>query len=102
MRDLTGEGMILDEKGEILYHPVSSQVMKPYQGQQLQNASFYDETSPTNTRQFVYYQPVTGRPWAVVLTVPARFGPADGAGYRSSRCWGCCWFFRSSPLSSCD
>lgn len=72
MRDLTGEGMILDEKGQILYHPVSSQVMKPYQGQQLQNASFYDETSPNNTRQFVYFQPVTGRQWAVVLTVPAR------------------------------
>ena len=70
--DLSGEGMILDEKGDILYHPVSSQVMKRYQGKQPAGPSFYDETSPTNTRQFVYYQPVAGRPWAVVLTVPAR------------------------------
>ena len=72
MADLSGEGMILDEKGDILYHPVSAQVMKRYQGKQATGPSFYDETSPTNTRQFVYYQPVTGRPWAVVLTVPAR------------------------------
>ncbi|HEX9018967.1 MAG TPA: ATP-binding protein, partial [Anaerolineaceae bacterium] len=51
---------------------VSTQIMKHYQGKQPNAASFYDETSPTNTREFVYYQPVEGRPWAVVLAVPAR------------------------------
>ncbi|MBV5344464.1 MAG: HAMP domain-containing protein, partial [Rhodoferax sp.] len=33
---------------------------------------FYDGTASDGTRQLVYYQPVVGRPWAVVLTVPAQ------------------------------
>ena len=70
--ELEGEGMLLNEDGIILYHPQSSRVMQPYIGQRPQEADFYDETSPTNTRQFVYYQPVVGRPWAIVLTIPAK------------------------------
>jgi len=70
--DIEGEGMILNEKGQILYHPLSARVMKTYTGQRPEEANFYDETSPTNTRQFVYYQPVVGRPWSVVLTIPAK------------------------------
>jgi PAS domain S-box-containing protein len=69
--EIEGEGMILDENGRIIYHPVASQLMSVYQGAQPTTAQFYDETSPTNTREYVYYYPVTGRPWAVVLRVPA-------------------------------
>ena len=72
IRDLEGEGMILNEDGVILYHPVAARVMQPYLGQRPQEANFYDETSPTNTRQFVFFQPVAGRPWAIVLTIPAQ------------------------------
>lgn len=70
--ELDGEGMIINENGEILYHPVASRVMKTYLGQRPDKAVFYDETSPTNVRQFVYYQPVVGRPWSIVLTIPAQ------------------------------
>lgn len=70
--DMSGVGMILNEKGQILYHPLPSQVMNLYPGKLPENAAFYDETSSSNARQFVYYQPVTGRNWAVVLTVPAK------------------------------
>ena len=35
-------------------------------------ALFYDDTASDGTRQLVYYQPVIGRPWAIVLTVPAQ------------------------------
>lgn len=71
MSAIEGEGMILDEKGQIIYHPSASQLMSSYQGARPVTAGFYDETSPTNTREYVYYYPVTGRPWAVVLSVPA-------------------------------
>ena len=66
------EGMILNEKGIILYHSASSRVMEPYQGSLPAEADFFDETSSTNTRQYVYYQPVNGRSWSIVVTVPAR------------------------------
>lgn len=72
MRGLEGEGMILDERGQILYHPVASEVMMPYLGWQANKVGLHDEPSSNNTRQFVYYQPVAGRPWVVVLAVPAR------------------------------
>ncbi|NLG97903.1 MAG: GAF domain-containing protein [Chloroflexi bacterium] len=72
MSELGGQGMILSENGTVLYHPVTTEVMKPYLGFRPQIPSFFDETSPSNTRQFVYYQPVNGRPWAIVLAVPAK------------------------------
>jgi len=73
MQELGGEGMILDEKGQIIYHPAASQLMSSYQGVQHTVADLYDETSPTNTREYVYFYPVSGRPWSVVLSVPAEY-----------------------------
>jgi PAS domain S-box-containing protein len=72
MSELGGNGILLDENGRILYHPVFSQVMSQYSGQQKTEAAFFDDTAPNGTRNLVYYQPVTGRSWAVVLTVPAQ------------------------------
>jgi len=72
MEALGGEGMILSEEGTILYHPSSSQVMSKYLGLRPEKAGFFDEISSKNTRRFVYYQPVEGRPWAIVLAVPAQ------------------------------
>ena len=70
--ELGGNGILLDENGRILYHPVFSQIMSQYSGQQKAEAAFFDDTAPNGTRNLVYYQPVTGRSWAVVLTVPAQ------------------------------
>lgn len=72
VQELGGEGMILSENGTILYHPSNSQVMNQYLGSLPERASFFDEISPRNTRRYVYYQPVEGRPWSVVLAVPAQ------------------------------
>ena len=68
-----GEAVILDENGHILYHtiPDSTLIMNRYAGMMPDEASFYDEVSSTGTRQLVYYQPVSGRPWSVVLSIPA-------------------------------
>jgi len=72
MRDLGGAGFLLNENGRVLYHSDSTQMLTSYNGQRSDQALFYDGTASDGTRQLVYYQPVIGRPWAVVLTVPAQ------------------------------
>ncbi len=72
MTEMRGSGILLDGDGKILYHPNASLIKTDYSGQQSDQALFYDETAPDGTRQMVYYQPVEGRSWSVVLTVPAQ------------------------------
>jgi PAS domain S-box-containing protein len=72
MSELQGAGILLDEDGNILHHPNANMIMSPYQGKRGGNADFYDETAPDGTRQLVYYQPVSGGAWAIVLSVPAQ------------------------------
>jgi PAS domain S-box-containing protein len=67
-----GEGILLDEEGRILYHPNPALLMAVYTGHVSQQADFYYDTAPDGTRRLVYYQPALGRPWAVVLTIPAQ------------------------------
>jgi signal transduction histidine kinase/HAMP domain-containing protein len=68
--DLKGVGKILDENRNIIY-PLENQAMVPYEGKLPDTAGLIDEVSPTGTRQYTYYQPAVGRPWGVVLSVPA-------------------------------
>ena len=72
MTSISGQGLLVDENGTILYHSESDLIMSQYQGQFSNEASFFDAPSSTGTRTLVFYQPVIGQPWAVVLTVPAR------------------------------
>ncbi len=72
MSELKGDGILLDENGRILYHPVSTLVMTTYPGQKSDTAEAYDDTAPNGTRNLVYFQPAPGRSWTVVLTVPAQ------------------------------
>jgi len=72
MQELGGEGILLDERGRILYHPAARQVMSPYSGRLETESGFFDDTARGGTRNLVYYQPVAGRSWSVVLTVPAQ------------------------------
>jgi PAS domain S-box-containing protein len=67
-----GEGILLDSDGRILYHPNPAFLMEKYTGRIMEQPSFYDEAAPDGTRSLVYFQPVRGDPWSVVLTVPAR------------------------------
>lgn len=66
-------GMVLDENGRILYHPEASLVMTQYQGKIPANQDFYQESSQGGTPDLVYFQPTSGRAWAVVLTVPTQY-----------------------------
>ncbi len=72
MASISGDGFLVNENGTILYHSNSSLTMSQYEGEKSDEANLFDATSPTGTRTLVFYQPVIGRPWAVVLTVPAR------------------------------
>jgi signal transduction histidine kinase/HAMP domain-containing protein len=72
MSELDGAGLLIDENGRILYHPVASLIMADYPGDRGVEPSFFDGTAPDGTRSLVYYQPAQGRPWAIALIVPAR------------------------------
>jgi methyl-accepting chemotaxis protein len=67
-----GSGLLLDETGLILYHPDTQQLMQAYPGRRSDQDDFYDSVAPDGTRTLVYYRPALGRPWAVVLSVPAQ------------------------------
>lgn len=67
-----GEGMLLDGSGRIIYHQNGLRLMESYTGRTAEEILFYDDTAPDGTRRLVYYQPVMGHPWSVILAVPAR------------------------------
>ncbi len=70
---LQGTGMLVDERNRILYHPDPTQIMQPspYELTGFE-ARFFEQVSPNGTRQLVFVQPVPGRSWSVILTVPAQ------------------------------
>ena len=70
--EVGGAGILLDDNGFILYHPDTTLIGNAYTGQRGEQTLFYDDTAPDGTRQMVYYQPVAGRAWAIVLAVPAQ------------------------------
>ena len=72
MSALGGEGIIVDETAHILYAADPSMIMQTYTGKIPASVSFFDATAPDGTRELVYYQPVVGQPWAIILTVHAQ------------------------------
>jgi PAS domain S-box-containing protein len=72
LSDTHGQGMLLDEKGTILYASSKDWVLRKYAGQTFSQGTPFEGSTPDNTRSLMYYQPVWGRPWAVVLAVPAQ------------------------------
>lgn len=67
-----GYGILLDDQGRILYHPDPAQLMAVYPGQRSEQALFYDAPAPGGTRNYVYYQPIAGVGWGIVLAAPAQ------------------------------
>ena len=71
LSEVDGAGLLIAD-GTIVYDSRGTQTWTAYDGQTTPQASFFDRTASDGTRQLVYYQPVDGHPWAVVLTVPAQ------------------------------
>ncbi len=70
-----GEGYILDENQNILYRTKESSALiqaEKYVSRIPEEAEFFEDVSATGTRQLIYFQPVVGRPWSVVVSIPAR------------------------------
>jgi len=69
---MKGEGIILDENNRILYHSIHKNlVMTQYVTDSIPSEGISDDISEDGTRRSVYVQTIVGRPWKVVLTVPA-------------------------------
>lgn len=67
-----GIGMLLDEEYRILVHPDASTIMTRYNGPMPEQPMLVDDTAPDGTRMLTYFHKVKGRPWSVVLSIPAR------------------------------
>src|SRR4030066_8697 len=67
-----GEGILIDDSGTILYSSSSDWVMGKYTSQTALQGISFDDLAPDGTRSMMYYQPVWGRPWAVIVSVPAQ------------------------------
>ena len=70
--DLGGAGMLISDQGKVLYHTDSNLILTTYEGKARNTALFDTETGPTGTRNIVYYQPVRGKPWTIIVSVPAQ------------------------------
>jgi PAS domain S-box-containing protein len=71
MAGIDGQGILIDENARILIHSDPDMVMTTYEGEMGNTPMFYDDTAPDGSRTLVYYQPAVGRPWAVVMIIPA-------------------------------
>ena len=71
LAEVNGNGMLIAD-GLIIYHSDPTQTWTTYEGDHSDQPSFFDETTSLGTRQLVYYQPVPGYPWSIVLTIPAQ------------------------------
>jgi len=73
METLQGAGILVDQDNRILYHPNPTQIMQlsPYP-LPVQEVQFFEQVAPDGTRQLVLIQPAPGRPWSVILAVPAQ------------------------------
>lgn len=68
-----GDGYVLDETHRILYHASSSSslIMSEYIGKVPEYSEYFEDISPSGARKMVFYLPVEGRHWSVLLTVPS-------------------------------
>jgi signal transduction histidine kinase/HAMP domain-containing protein len=69
-----GEGFILDDKQRILFDTFNStdRLFTQYSGELPDSIGMFENYSPQGTRQLVYYQPMIGRPWSVLISTPAK------------------------------
>ena len=72
VKEFDGIGMLIDERGDILFHSDSGMIFSQYAAQRSDSPELFDQTSADGIHQLAFYQPTEGHPWAVVLIVPAQ------------------------------
>ncbi|HRF50084.1 MAG TPA: ATP-binding protein [Anaerolineales bacterium] len=74
-----GQGMIVDERGQVIFHPDSAVIGTLYSAvapesslleSPLVEGVAYRDRGPDGTREMVLEYPAPGHPWTIVLTVP--------------------------------
>jgi PAS domain S-box-containing protein len=68
--DIEGRGILIDEAGLILHHPVSEMVSTRYAGSTESEDGFSVSVTPDGRPALVYSVPVDGRTWRVLVQVP--------------------------------
>src|SRR4030042_2252004 len=68
----SGNGMLIDENGTVLYSSSSDWVVDTYTGQTSLEGISFNGVDPDGTQSMMFYQPVWGRPWAVIESVPVQ------------------------------
>jgi len=69
----SGDGILIDEKGTILYSSSSEWVMDTYTGKKYQKGTSFEGLDLDGTQSMMYYQPVEGgRSWGVVVSMPVQ------------------------------
>ena len=73
MQEIGGQGYILDESHRILYYSINpnSLVYTGYVGYIPADNQFFNDASPTGTRDYGYFRQAEGKPWSIMLTIPA-------------------------------
>jgi PAS domain S-box-containing protein len=72
LSDTSGQGMLLDDNGTILYATSSDWVMKKFTRPSSTQGGFFEGLTPDSVRSMMYFEPVKGRSWGVVVAVPAQ------------------------------
>ncbi|OGN94150.1 MAG: hypothetical protein A2Z71_08340 [Chloroflexi bacterium RBG_13_50_21] len=67
-----GDGMLIDENETILYSSSSDWVMSVYADQTKLEGKSIAGVNPDGTQSMMYYQPVWGRQWATVVSIPVQ------------------------------
>jgi len=70
LEDINGNGYLLDHEEKILFHPNRALVSKEYTGTKSESADFQESLAPDGTPSLIYYKPVGGYPWSIVIMVP--------------------------------
>jgi len=73
LTEIEGQGLLIDENDVIIYHQLPSKVGSRYEGNHSATAEFFDERSEDGSGELVYYHPIAGKPWSVIIQVPANY-----------------------------
>jgi signal transduction histidine kinase len=71
LAEVKGRGQLTADN-MVVYDSQGTHTWLNYEGNRSDQAAFFDETDSVGARQLVYYQPVEGHPWAVILSIPAQ------------------------------
>jgi PAS domain S-box-containing protein len=73
LSEVDGRGILIDENKRILYHPDSRLIMTQYTGRIESEPRFFEEAAVGGTDELIFYRPVIGKPWSIVISVPSQY-----------------------------